>query len=105
VPTTSGEKSYFAVAGDKQSFGNTAGEALDALTLQLEEEETSTLVIVQHQQPDVFFGAAEQQQLEKLMERWRAARDQDQVLPADEQAALENLIEAELRASAAGYLV
>ena len=101
VPTTSGKPAYFAVAGDKQSFGNSAGEALDALTEQLAEEQGSTLVIVQHWQPDAFFGLVEQQQLEDLMNRWRVARDQNQSLPAAAQRALEKLIEAELRASAA----
>ena len=100
IPTTSGSKSYFAVAGDKQSFGNTAGEALDALTIQLEDDEASTLVIVQRMQPDIFFGSAEQKRLGELMERWRAARDQNQDLPVDEQVELERLIEAELLASA-----
>jgi hypothetical protein len=46
VSGASDEKSYHAVAGDKQSFGQTAGEALDALTEQLTEDETNTLVIV-----------------------------------------------------------
>ncbi|RIK26812.1 MAG: hypothetical protein DCC55_39750 [Chloroflexi bacterium] len=101
VPTTSGKPSYFAVAGDKQSFGNSAGEALDALTEQLAEEQGSTLVIVQHWQPDAFFGMVERQQLEDLMSRWRLARDQNQSLSAAEQRALEALIEAELHASAA----
>jgi hypothetical protein len=101
VPTTSGKPTYFAVAGDKQSFGNSAGEALDALTEQLEEEQGNTLVIVQHLQPDAFFGLIEQQQLRELMLRWRLARDQNQSLPTAEQTALEQLIETELRASAA----
>jgi hypothetical protein len=101
VPTPKGGRSYFAVAGDKQSFGHTAGEALDALTVQLKEEEASTLVIVQRMQPDAFFGAGEQQRLGELMDRWRIARDRNQALPADEQAELEKLIKAELRASAA----
>jgi hypothetical protein len=101
VPTISGKPSYFAVAGNKQSFGNSAGEALDALTEQLAEEQGSTLVIVQRLQPDAFFGLVEQQQLGELMMRWRAAREKNQSLPAAEQSALEQLIEAELRASAA----
>ena len=44
--------SYRAVAGDKESTGRTAGEALDALTLQLEDEEGGTLVIVQNRKAD-----------------------------------------------------
>jgi hypothetical protein len=101
VSGASDEKSYYAVAGDKQSFGQTAGEALDALTEQLAEDETNTLVIVQNLRPDTFFTAAQQQQLAELMERWRLARDQNQSLSADEQSALDRLIEAELLASAA----
>ena len=38
--------SYRAVAGDKESTGRTAGEALDAITLQLEDEESGMLVIM-----------------------------------------------------------
>lgn len=97
----SDEKSYYAVAGDKQSFGQTAGEALDALTKQLAKDESSTLVIVQSLRPDTLFTAAQQKQLAGLMERWRLARDRNQTLPADEQSALEELIKAELLASAA----
>jgi hypothetical protein len=101
VPTTSGRPAYFAVAGDKQSFGNSAGEALDALSEQLEEEQSSTLVIVRHLQPDSFFGLVEQQQLGELMTHWRQARDQNQSLPVAEQTTLEKLLELELHASAA----
>ncbi len=43
IPTEKGEVSYRAVAGDRQSHGRTAGEALDALTTQLSDEEASTL--------------------------------------------------------------
>jgi hypothetical protein len=39
---------YRACAGDKESTGRTAGEALDALTSQLTDDETGTLVIVQN---------------------------------------------------------
>jgi len=39
--------SYRALAGDKESTGRTAGEALDALTSQLADDEGGTLVIVQ----------------------------------------------------------
>ncbi|MEB3178110.1 MAG: hypothetical protein VKL59_03575 [Nostocaceae cyanobacterium] len=43
---TSGEKSYRAIAGDKQSVGKTAGQALDALTAQLGETEFSILLLI-----------------------------------------------------------
>ena len=49
--------SYRAIAGEVQSVGNTAGQALDALTAKLGDEETGTLLVVQHPQPDRFFTA------------------------------------------------
>ena len=100
IRTEEGSVSYHAVAGGKLSQGKTPGEALDALTGQLSEEETGTLVIVQNLRPDRFFNAEQQRRLAELMERWRIARDKGEGLPADEQAELEALIEAELKASA-----
>ena len=47
VSDASGERIYRAIAGDKQSTGRTAGEALDALTAQLEGGEFSTLLLIQ----------------------------------------------------------
>ena len=100
VPNTTGAPSYRAVAGDKHSEGRTAGAALDALTAQFSEDETRMLVIVQTLQPDRFFNAAQQQRMAELMGRWRNARDQGRALPANEQAELNALVEAEVRASA-----
>jgi hypothetical protein len=100
IITDHGNRSYHAIAGTKQSFGATAGAALDALTAQLSGDETNTLVIVQSFRPDQFFAATQQQRLEQLMDRWRTARDHGIQLPAQEQAELESLIELELQASA-----
>ncbi len=100
VPTERGVSSYRAVAGDKHSEGGTAGAALDALTAQFSEDEAGMLVIVQTLRPDRFFDAAQQQRLADLMDRWRTARDQGKALPAEEQAELQALVEAEVRASA-----
>ena len=47
ISNSSGEKSYRAIAGDKHSIGKTAGQALDALTAQLDEAEFSTLLVIQ----------------------------------------------------------
>ena len=47
----SDEITYRAIAGAIQSEGKTAGEALDALTKQLSEDESGTLVIQILQQP------------------------------------------------------
>ena len=46
---------YPAVAGRNQAMGRTAGEALDALALQLPQEAADTLVIVRNMSPDRFF--------------------------------------------------
>lgn len=102
MPEKMGEATtgYLAVAGPLQSAGKTPGEALDALTSQLGEGETGTLVIVQQMRPDRFFTEAQQQRLTELMERWRTARDQKTALSAQEQAELEALAQAELKASA-----
>jgi hypothetical protein len=90
---------FRAVAGEKQSVGATAGEALDALTAHLGEANGTTLVVVQTMQPDALFTAEQQQRLAELMARWRAARDAGASLPPAEQAELDALIEAELRAA------
>jgi hypothetical protein len=100
IPTETGVVSYCAIAGDKQSEGKTAGEALDALTALLPEDETRTLIIVQSRRPDQFFNAEQQKRLAKLMEYWRTVRDRGEILPVDKQAELDALVEMELRASA-----
>lgn len=100
IPTESGGVSFCALAGDKRSRGKTAGEALDALNLQLSADKSSTLIIVQNQRPDCFFNAVQQQRLAELMGEWRLARDKGEVLSTEEQAELEALVETELRASA-----
>lgn len=101
VSDASGERMYRAVAGDKQSTGKTAGEALDALTAQLESDEFSTLLIIQSFRPDWFFSAEQQQRLSDLMNLWRTARDQGQTISPEEQAELDSLVEAELKAATA----
>lgn len=101
IVDTSGEKSYRAIAGDKHSVGKTAGQALDALTTQLDETEFSTLLVIQNFRPDSFFSAEQQEQLSELMKLWRLARDQGQELPPEQQAELDALVEAELRAATA----
>lgn len=101
VSNASGERIYRAVAGDKQSTGKTAGEALDALTAQLESDEFSTLLIIQSFRSDWFFSAEQQKRLSNLMNLWRTARDQGQTIPPEEQTELDSLVEAELKAATA----
>ena len=98
-PTESGAIAYRAIAGRQQSVGKTAGEALDALSASLPEEEAATLVIVQNHLPDEHFTAEQQARLKELMARWRVARDAGNSLLPAEQAELDALIEAESRAA------
>lgn len=93
-------KGFRAVSGEKESFGKTVGQAIDALTLQLENGDTDTLVIVQRFQPDEFFSADQQKRLGYLMQKMRDARDLGKMLPQDEWSELEGLVEAELEGSA-----
>lgn len=99
VFNANGEKSYRAIAGDRQSFGITAGQALDSLTTLLGEINFSALLIIQNFNPHEFFTAEQQKRLSELMNLWRAARDRGQTLPPKQQAELESLVEAELKAA------
>lgn len=99
IYNANGEKSYRAIANNKHSIGKTAGQALDALTAQLDEIEFSKLIIIQSFCSDSFFSAEQQQRLSELMNIWRLARDQEQQLPPEQQAELDSLVEAELRAA------
>jgi hypothetical protein len=101
ISTPNGEKIYRAVAGNKQSTGKTAGQALDALTTQLEAEETSTMLIIQSFHPDSLFSAEQQQRLTELMSLWRTAQNQGQVISPDLQIELDTLVETELKAATA----
>ncbi len=91
---------FRAVAGEVQSVGASVGQALDALTAQLGGPAETTLVVVQSMQPDSLFTAAQQQRLAELMVRWRAARDAGEPFSPEEQAELDALVQAELRAAA-----
>ncbi len=99
ISGANGEKSYRAIAGDKHSVGKTAGQALDALTAQLDESEFIALLVIQSFRPDSFFNAEQQKRLAELMELWRSARDQGLALPPEQQAELDNLVELELSAA------
>ena len=101
ITSGSGERIFRAIAGNKQSIGKTAGEALDALTAQLESSEFSTLMIIQSFVPDWFFNAEQQKRLSELMNLWRTARDRGETLPAEQQTELDKLVEAELKAATA----
>ena len=101
ISNASGEKSYRAISGDKQSVGKTAGQALDALTIQLGKVEFRGLLIIDNFHDDQFFTREQQQRLSELMNMWRIARDQEQELPPEIQTELDNLVNLELNAATA----
>jgi hypothetical protein len=90
---------YRAVAGDKQAVGPTVGQAIDGLRAELGGPQETTLVIVQPMTPDALFTAEQRDRLAALMAKWRTARDGGPSLPPDEQAELDALVEAEVRAA------
>ena len=88
---------YRASVGQRHATGGTVGEALDGLAQDFATE--PALVVVQPMAADAFFTAAQRQRLGELMADWRAARDSGTQFPAEEQAELESLVAAELRAA------
>ena len=89
------------MAGETQAIGPTVGQALDGLRMKLGNPAETTLVIVQPLTPDAFFTEEQRDRLAALMSRWRSARDQGTNLPPSEQAELDSLVEAEVRAAGA----
>jgi hypothetical protein len=97
--STSGTpRMYRAIAGDRQAIGPTVGDAVNAVTEPAGDPAEMTVVVVQPMRPDRFFGAEQIHRLKELMTKWRAAMNAGTVLPADEQAELDDLVQAELEA-------
>ena len=94
------ETQWRAMTKGRQFIGKTAGEALDNLSKELGERQNGYFIVYEQWQPDDFFTATQQQRLQELMTRWRAARDAGGTLSANEQQELEQLVEAELAGSA-----
>ncbi|GCL35222.1 MAG: hypothetical protein ACKO9I_12585 [Sphaerospermopsis kisseleviana] len=101
ISNASGEVCYRAIAGDKQCVGKTAGQALDALTTQLGKVEFRAILVIDNFHPDQFFTSEQQQRLSELMNMWRTARDQGQILSPEIQMELDNLVNLELNAATA----
>lgn len=99
IESVTGIRSYQAFSGQRTAEGTSAGAALDALSQRFPELADEPMIIVQRFQPDAYFSAAQQQRLLELMNRWRTFRDSGREFPDDEQAELEALVDAELRAS------
>jgi hypothetical protein len=85
---------YRAIAGGRQYFGSTMGQALDALTADWGDSVRETAIIIQRFEPDEFFTEAQQLRKSELMAR-RA-----KLSPA-ERAELEAILDAELDATVA----
>ena len=90
---------YRAVSGRNQAMGRTAGEALDALASQLPREDAETLVFVRNMSADRFFNAEQRSRLEELMALRRGASAGNSGRTEMEEAELETLVDAELRAA------
>jgi hypothetical protein len=99
VTRADGSTEYRAVTNSAQSQGRTAGEALDAIRDAAFGPGSAAVVVIQPFEPDEFFTAEQLTRLRDLMDCWRKARDQGSVLPEQEQAELEQLIDAELVAA------
>jgi hypothetical protein len=98
---SSNPPTYRAICGSHQVTGQTPGQALDRLEVELATEPTTgeTLVILQRFRPDDFFTAAQQQRLRELMDQLQAAITQGSQLDPTLQVELESLVEAELEAN------
>ncbi len=90
---------YRAMSGRNQAMGRTAGEALDALSSQLPSKDAETLVIARNMSPDRFFSDEQRSRLEELTALRRKAIAATSRLTAHEEAELEQLVDAELRAA------
>ena len=93
-------KHFRAVSDEKESFGETIGEALDAITKELELKTGKAVVLFQDFQPDEFFTKTQQKRMAALMQKWRVVRDEGGEWSTEEQIELEKLVEVELKGSA-----
>jgi hypothetical protein len=98
-PQSANGSKFRAMSGQHQGVGKTAGEALDALTSQLNGSVLGPLLVIPQSNPDRFFTAAQQTRLAELMGAWRFARDRGTHLSAEEQSELEQLTAEELQAA------
>ena len=69
--TSVGEILWRAIAGDKESVGKSAGEALDALISQFSEDEGSAMIVIRRWQPD----RSSQELIDEVNETWEEFKD------------------------------
>jgi hypothetical protein len=99
LPNNQNGKTFRAVSGENESFGETIGEALDALTAKLQTPQGNAVIYIQDFRPDEFFTEAQQKRLSELMNKLHEAQEGKQEFSPEEKAELENLIAAELEGS------
>jgi hypothetical protein len=100
IAVENGGTMYRAICGQHQSSGTTAGAALDALNMQLANDQRGTLVVVQDRRPDLLFPAESQARLRELMAEWNQSRVLGTPFDTSRKAELESLVDAELAAAA-----
>ncbi len=88
------DQKYRAIAGGRQYFGSTMGQALDALTAEWGDSVREAVILIQRFEPDEFFTEAQQLRKQRLMAR--RAR-----LTPEERVELEGILDAELDATIA----
>jgi hypothetical protein len=101
LPTAGPSAGFRAVTGGREGVGPTPGQALDALVAQTGPPAGAAVILLQPPGGDAFFSDAERTRLANLMARWRAARDAGTPFPPADQAELDALTAAELRAATA----
>ena len=74
-------------------------QTLDELNAQLGETDFIALLVIQSFNADLFLSADQQKRLSELISLWRVARDRGEVLLLEQQAELDALVYAELRAA------
>jgi len=89
-----GEPCFRAVAGNRESFGRTRGEALDALMADWGDDIEETAVLIQRFGPDAYLTQAQYDRMQELLAR-------RSTLSTEERAELESLIDVELDATVA----
>jgi predicted Zn-dependent protease with MMP-like domain len=94
LPNNQNGKTFRAVSGENESFGETIGEALDALTEKLATPQRNAVIYIQDFRPDEFFTEKQQKRLAELMGKLR-----EETISLSEKNELERLIEAELEGS------
>ncbi|SRR5258708_5370218 len=83
---------FRAIAGNRQSTGRTAGEALDALNLERDNDTNPALILVQQMGTDPYFSEDQFQRMKELLARRES-------LSTAEQTELESIAREELMAS------